>query len=319
MLTIVENAAAVLVPGEILPEDQVFSDISEMPLDVHPTKGIEANEHDWAELDGDNSILQFHLEGIPVPSAVPPTRDTAPLAVVRPRALYVPLRRTMKKGMRGKDVLALQRAMAVAGFRKWGVRFNGLFGDGLRTDVKQLQARFGLTRDGVYGPTTHSYGRRYFDAYGAYLMGQVKVAPTAEDYRQRIVNAAMHGYYKRAYIHYTQSSWRMYGVRNRIRIPGIPRYEDCSSFATWCYWHAGRPDPNGFGFNGQGYTGTLAAHGRRPSVLRAADLIFYGGGFPYGHVTIYIGNGRCVSHGNEYGPQLLSAYYRTVSTSRTYF
>ena len=31
------------------------------------------------------------------------------------------------------------------------------------------------------------------------------------------------------------------------------------------------------------------------------DLVFYGS-FPHSHVTVYIGNGLCVSHGNESGP-----------------
>ncbi len=276
--------------------EDVFEDVEAMPLD-------EVFE------DGDDSI---HGEHRTLALAAEPT------TMVLKSALYVPLKRTMKKGMRGKDVLALQRAVAKAGFRKWGVGFTGIFGPGLEEDVRQLQRRHGLRATGVYDAATHAVGKRYFDRYGAYLMTQFKPPITTSDTRARIVAAAMFGYSYRGSIHYTQGPLRMYGVRNKIRIPKIPYYEDCSSFATWCYWHAGARDPNGLGFNGYGYTGTMANHGVRVSSPRPGDLVLYGYGWPYSHVTIYIGNGRCISHGNERGPSLLAYNYRMPAQIRSY-
>lgn len=74
---------------------------------------------------------------------------------------------------------------------------------------------------------------------------------------------------------------------------------------------AGLKDPNGLGYNGFGYTGTLIQNGKRVSAsnLKPGDLVFYGR-HGISHVAIYVGSGRVVSHGSESGPLLLSTYYR---------
>jgi len=259
--------------------------------------------------DGDNSLLVEYPEGLP--------KELSPPMIGAPnrKSLIVPLPRTLKYGMNGRDVYMLQRALSKAGLRKWGT-FTPYFRDGTKKQVQAFQKRAGLTQDGVYGPGTHSKLARYYDAYGAYVMSQL-----AKQYaitpRDKIVAAATFGYNKRAYIHYTQSSLRMYGVKHHIKPPGIPYYEDCSSFATWTYYVAGLPDPNRLGYNGYGFTGTLATNRSRTYTPKPGDLAFYGY-YPYSHVTIYIGNGRCISHGNEYGPMLLSVYYRPVARFISY-
>src|SRR5688500_2077727 len=96
-------------------------------------------------------------------------------------------------------------------------------------------------------------------------MGLTKIVNLTWSKREKIVSTAMLRYRNRYGIHYTQSSLRMSGVRNRIKPPAYGRYEDCSSFATWCYWVAGVNDPNGRGYDGFGYTGTLANFGRKIS------------------------------------------------------
>jgi cell wall-associated NlpC family hydrolase len=89
-----------------------------------------------------------------------------------------------------------------------------------------------------------------------------------------------------------------------------PEFEDCSSFVTWCYFAAGAPDPNGLGYNGFGYTGTQIAHGQEKGRPRPGDLVFYGPSrSAINHVTLYVGNGRVISHGQETGPQLLPMDY----------
>jgi len=110
----------------------------------------------------------------------------------------------------------------------------------------------------------------------------------------------------------------MYGVRNKVRIPRVTPYEDCSSFATWCYWHAGAPDPNGRRYDGHGFTGTQAANGRRVTTPKPGDLILYGPSPNFSHVAVYIGNGLCVSHGSEAGPVVLNYKYRPVAQIRSY-
>lgn len=74
---------------------------------------------------------------------------------------------------------------------------------------------------------------------------------------------------------------------------------DCSAFATLVYKEAGAPDPNGRGYDGYGYTGTLAAYGTRVSgPPQALDLAFYGGPYPYGHVAVCINAEEVVSFGH---------------------
>lgn len=234
-----------------------------------------------------------------------------------------PQQRTIKRGMKGRDVIATKHALKVAGFKTALNLTSGRAGGAWQENLKRFQRKHGLKADGQYGPATHKALKPYMAKvpYAVWLWNHYTLPkqPTASR-RATIVNTALYGARVSGSIHYTQSSLRMYGVRNKIKPPGIPRYEDCSSFSTWCYWVAGAADPNGLGYNGQGYTGTLAAHGRAvsPSQARPGDLVFYGGGFPYTHVAIYIGGGKVVSHGSERGPIVTSMYYRRPSAVRSY-
>lgn len=289
---------------------------------IYPVEGLPLDT--WNGFDFDNSVLA-ETKGLGV--GLPSEEEMAEWGRNEYRVMsagssaYVPLKRVIKLGTVGPDAYAVKRALSKAGFGPWGGWGSKprLFGPYAVRNLKNFQKSRGLKVDGVYGLATHRKLTPYFDSYGRYLMGQTKVLSTEDAKRQRIVAGAMHGYYNRAAIHYTQSGLRMYGVRNRVRIPGIPRYEDCSSFATWCYWQAGARDPNGLSYNGYGFTGTLANHGKRVvGQPKPGDLALYGR-YPYSHVTIYIGNGRCVSHGSESGPLLLSVYYRSVAQFRSYF
>jgi cell wall-associated NlpC family hydrolase len=296
-------------------EIEVFTSIEDLPLD------------EWNGEDGDNSLLeQSGGEGVGLPSQAQ-FEEWGRLDLeeyMRPldaTATLVPYKRVIKLGTIGHDAYAVKRALSRAGhgpWGGWGTRPR-LFGPYAVRNLKNFQKRKGLRVDGVYGSLTHQKLSPYFDAYGRWLMGQTKVISSTDSKRQRIVATAMHGYRNRYGIHYTQSSLRMQGVRNRIMPPGYPRYEDCSSFATWCYWVAGARDPNGLGYNGYGFTGTLASQGKRvwASSMKPGDLVFYGSS-PHNHVTIYVGNGRCVSHGSEIGPLLLPYNYRTVNHCRSY-
>jgi hypothetical protein len=72
---------------------------------------------------------------------------------------------------------------------------------------------------------------------------------------------------------------------------------------TLCYKWAGAPDPNGNGYNGAGYTGTLEAHMRHipQSQLRPGDLCLWKGK----HVSLVVQTGAdplLISHGEESGP-----------------
>jgi hypothetical protein len=74
---------------------------------------------------------------------------------------------------------------------------------------------------------------------------------------------------------------------------------DCSGFATLCYKTAGAPDPNGMGYNGYGYTGTLMEHGQKTNSPSGGDLHFWSNP---GHVAVDIGNGAIIQWGSAPGP-----------------
>lgn len=289
----------------ILPEEFVFTSLDEVPVDEYLPDLFP---------DGDNSLLEKYPAGIPLTDTervLSAQRNAdANLRLALNRRVVVPLPRELKYRqpyMVGQDVLALQRALARAKLRRWG-NFTNAFGKGTRYQVSEFQEKVGLNRDGVYGIETHKKLARYYDEYGTFLMNKVN-KQVSQTPRTKIVAYATFGYNYRHKIHYTQSSLRMYGVRNKIRPPKIPYYEDCSSYSTWCYWGAGVKDPNGRGYDGWGYTGTLCLHGNATIKPRPGDLAFYGHK-PYSHVVIYIGNNMCISHGSEIGPVLLYVYYR---------
>lgn len=82
---------------------------------------------------------------------------------------------------------------------------------------------------------------------------------------------------------------------------------DCSGFATCCYHRAGAPDPNGLGYNGAGFTGTMLDN-LTPIPLSKAhpgDLAVFGA-TPGKHVVIIVERGSdpaCISHGGPGDPK----------------
>ncbi|MEO0326083.1 MAG: peptidoglycan-binding domain-containing protein [Myxococcota bacterium] len=57
----------------------------------------------------------------------------------------------LKNGSRGDDVMTLQGKLNKLGF---GIDADGIFGDGTKTAVEQLQTMFGYTVDGMVGDGT---------------------------------------------------------------------------------------------------------------------------------------------------------------------
>jgi hypothetical protein len=236
----------------------------------------------------------------------------------------ISLRREVHRGMVGPDCWAIKRALWKAGYRR-GIAVRGprkrKFGRFAVRALKRWQKAHGLRADGVYGPATHRklVAAGKFDAFGKQLMSQAPKAAALTSKRQSIVRAAIYVSQHRAAIHYTQSSLRMQGISQGIRLPGFPRYADCSSLCCWFYWLVGALALVG----GAGYTGTQIQHGRRisESQIQPADLVFYGGWFFWSaptHVAVYIGAGKIVSHGSESGPQVLSMHYRRINRIISY-
>lgn len=269
---------------------------------------------DWSVGDGSDTVYA----GVSVINFVTPGHGlrfgeaaNEPLAVA---ARVVPFGRQIKAGTHGKDVVAVKRALAVWAkhadhpeWFPWRKTWTVVFGPLAVRALKRFQKRHDLKVDGVYGPSTHKLLASFYDAYGARLLQQFPHATAAD----KVVAEAFWGYHNRAAIHYAQ--WRP--IDGHGHPHKLPLYTDCSGSVTDWYEWAGQKDPNGFGFNGLGYTGTLIDHGVRVTgPARPGNLAFYGWNAALRtaeHVAVYVSSTRVVSLGSEIGPLLLDHHYRS--------
>lgn len=211
-----------------------------------------------------------------------------------PNQAVVLLPRELRQGLKGNDVLAMKRALSMANYGRWKP-FTKLFGPAYTTHVKNFQRNHGLKVDGVYGPSSHRILAKYYDSYGMKLMNDAAYQAQMEhDPINQMVSAALHIYnFCRLTGHgtYTQTNRRMSIVKNKMEAPFATRswlYEDCSSSCTGISYMAGIPDPNGLGYDGEGYTGTIAANGFRIPEPAIGAFGFYGWKWPYVHMVMCV-------------------------------
>lgn len=119
--------------------------------------------------------------------------------------------------------------------------------------------------------------------------------------RARIVAFCHWGIANESDIHYSQQR-PMERLKTPTQLTQLPRFADCSEFATDSYAYAGGPDPNGENFNGTGNTTSMLQHGRVVGVADAkpGDLCVWAD-----HVCIVLEPGAdplLCSHGQEKGP-----------------
>ena len=124
--------------------------------------------------------------------------------------------------------------------------------------------------------------------------------------RQEIVKAARWGVANHAHFTYSEGPQRMEAVHRPYQTPII---SDCSAWVTSCYSWAGAPDPNGLGYNGTGYTGTLLDHGQHITLaeVQPGDVIVYGPGTGW-HTAIIVEAGLdplTVSMGQQGDPSFV--------------
>lgn len=226
---------------------------------------------------------------------------------------YVPLIRSLHLGLKGRDVTAVQLALRQAGMRKRNP--TGRYGVSTKKEVGEFKKHAGVHELG-YDDHTHKALWPHFGPVAHRIYHDLYVEKHQLTTVQKVVKAAMFGYDNRGVIHYTQDIRRM---QDFAPPPNVPNYTDCSGFVTWCYKSGGASDPNGFGYNGYGFTGTLLMHGHQVPLgsIIAGDLVFYG--HPVSHVAIAVSSGRVVSHGNESGPELVAEYYwSAINCARRY-
>lgn len=225
-------------------------------------------------------------------------------------------------------VFQLQRALQRAGVRDG--KATGFYGAATGREVIRFQRKAKIAPSGIYGLPTHLKLSRYYDAAGRGRLAQVAHSRKIVGWRNGILRGR--AAYSRAAIrgraHYSQGPSRAF----LPALPATPLATDCSGYVTWLYKISGvpisglvddLPDPSGFQYRIVGYTGTLAQHGVRISAnaaLRVGDLVFYGGGYPYGHVAIVVDAvRRLVSSHGQPGVRTVPFNYRHVSAIRRYF
>lgn len=79
------------------------------------------------------------------------------------------LTRVLKLGDRGKDVRAVKRGLAHAGYGTLALSFNPLLGPITVRHIKKFQRSVSLFVDGKYGEDTHDQLTQYFDAFARQL------------------------------------------------------------------------------------------------------------------------------------------------------
>lgn len=222
--------------------------------------------------------------------------------------MAVPFCRVLRKGSAGTDVQAIQRTLRQLDIRQSDP--TGHYGEKTKEHVKEYQKKHKIRDDGVYGPKTHKLLAKRFDA-------------TAKDqYRTHtVIRNALYYVAHASQVHYVQTR----PMQDLAPPPNLNTACDCSEFATMLFKQAGFPDPNGFDYNGWGFTGTMVNHGKKVSSISQAkpgrSLVFYGhgpGGMPT-HVAVLITPTEVVSQGSEPGPFKLFWRYRSdVHSIRVY-
>jgi hypothetical protein len=248
--------------------------------------------------------------------------------------------RTITEGMIGNDVIAVKRALS-----RWNPKvypwqkFTPVAGPFLMNVVVEYKRRHklgNLTR--AIGPTMYESLERArtpknepaFDKFAIQLIKDFceSFTKTPEQrIREAIVNAGFFWYHHRSEISYSQAR-----PFQKKKPPSIPSRWDCSAFVTNCHYAGGAPDPNGRGYDGLGYTGTLKNQGVRVGSvndLMPGDLVFYGfssgkPGFNPGdptHVALYVGKFNGIPSVLSLGSYPMGFYrynYRSINQRRHY-
>lgn len=203
----------------------------------------------------------------------------------------------------GPDVEALQRLLEP--FRPGPV--DGAYGPHTAAAVARAKRALGypdVQCNGSAAPRLVSYleGAPLPPAYAARAKERREEDAQSLDVRERIVANARWGIAHESRIHYGE----LRPIEGLHEPRTLPLSTDCSGFVTLCYAWADAPDPNGLGYDGEGWTGALLAHLKRVEreAAQPGDLVVFGPP-PGHHVALVLEPGRdplLCSHGQERGP-----------------
>lgn len=226
--------------------------------------------------------------------------------------------------MQGDDVKHAQRMLnKYLGDKAPRLKIDGHFGSVTGQNCRIAKFRLGFPKaqcQRTYGQVLDNYlsgESKPTAAMKARAKKYVSSLNTRAKVRAAIVANAKWGVSHSSQIHYQQ----LRPIEGLKVVRKLPLHTDCSGFATLCYKWAAAPDPNGFRYNGYGYTGSLMNHMANisRSQLKPGDLVVFGY-YPGEHVVIYIGNGKVISHGKEGDPKAatLAAYEGSFSGPTNY-
>ena len=219
----------------------------------------------------------------------------------------------LKKGDKGDRVKQLQTALERIKFLSAA---NGSFDDVTQRALGKFQHLWQVPAQGVYDSATRAALQKALA--GEKPGGDAHKPPPHKPppphhpppnhdgtVRGKIIANARWGIANEPRIHYAET--RPIPALNSPH--HLPLTTDCSGFATLCYKWAGAPDPNGNGYDGQGYTGTMLGHMHHipHGAVEPGDLVVFGAA-PGNHVCIALNKGGSLlaSHGSESGPGEIS-------------
>lgn len=250
----------------------------------------------------------------------------------------------------GPDVTAYQRAVSRAGRWKWGefsddftVEFargvpeadNPLLWSGVAGTQGQSDGQIAVS--GIIGEKTFNYlrsiripdglphaGETAIDQTAVNLLNQAfdkfhKPPANAETVKQAIADYCRRSIANEPKLHYKQYR-PMQSLGDK---PENGFSSDCSEHSTAAYFWAKKetgiavPDPNGSGYNGYGYTGTLVNNPRVSGSYQIGDLAIYGesSGSTEHVCTCYVAGDSSssvwCSHGSEAAPYAVKLHYRS--------
>ena len=110
---------------------------------VNPLRIVHAST-EGMQVKVDKKIGKWKYWGILAAAEMPSVESASPAVQADERGL-------LRKGSRGEDVKALQRALRQVGY---DLEIDGIFGRITLECVKSFQGTHGLTRDGIVGPKT---------------------------------------------------------------------------------------------------------------------------------------------------------------------
>lgn len=243
---------------------------------------------------------------------------------------------SLKYGQRSKAVRAAQNGVArfldEKGIKRENKR-NGAYGSLTRRDFARFKRAVGLPAVGkVFGsdawkalqPWLGEYDRRLIRQHNravnlakARRKAAIIAATKGVGARTRVAGVALEFYAKRGNYRYRQIRPMLPpSIFNPVQYDRL----DCSSSNTKQYQEAGLPDPNGRGYDGQGYTGTMWVRGSLTRSPQAGDLAFYGdqgGGVP-SHMAIHVTPTMVVSFGSDPVRHVNVRYRTDYRGSRSY-